>query len=270
MKKVLIALFVVVIIIACIVLGGYLLLKEDINYLKEEFGEEHLMEAIQSIYKIQNGEDEFLTTNDGKYMTATLNFESKIDEHMLVEYRAKKLQDTENLMMYENVGGDVVYTVSYEQNKMYTIFTIDEKTGSGTDFELTFSKRNGSGAKKIIDADKNDDYDKRNQLFGLREKDDQSRREDTDDRADDGNDVGNSDNGCDQERIFNTVQKDRKVDQNCNDKGIEQLSAEESAKGAIGDGANVGDSFIDLITEQRFTHTHDLCITLFLGVEQIQ
>lgn len=159
MKKVLIALLVVVIIIACIVLGGYLLLKEDINYLKEEFGEEHLMEAIQSIYKIQNGEDEFLTTNDGKYMTATLNFESKIDEHMLVEYRAKKLQDTENLMMYENVGGDVVYTVSYEQNKMYTIFTIDEKTGSGTDFELTFSKRNGSGAKKIIDADKNDDYD---------------------------------------------------------------------------------------------------------------
>ena len=42
---------------------------------------------------------------------------------------------------------------------MYTIFTIDEKTGSCTDFELTFSKRNGSGAKKIIDADKNDDYD---------------------------------------------------------------------------------------------------------------
>lgn len=159
MKKVLIVLLIIVIIIIGLALGGYLLLKDDINYLKEEFGEDNLVSAIQSIYKIQNGEDDFLTTEDGKYMTATMNFKSKIDDFMLVEHKAKLLQEMDSLRLYETVGGDVVYTISYEQNNMYTLFTIDEKTGSGTDFELTFSKRNGSGAKKIIDGNKNDDYD---------------------------------------------------------------------------------------------------------------
>ena len=89
-------------------------------------------------------------------------------------------------------------------------------------------------------------------VIRLREKNDKACRKNTDDGTNNGNDIGNADNGRKQKGILNSVEPDCNVDQNGNDKGIKEFASKKSAKGAVGRIDNVGDLFVRLIAEKRF------------------
>ena len=156
MKKVLLILFVILVIIIGVAFGGYFVFKDEIDVLQQEIENGTPLDAVLTIVKLQ-GKD-YIELNEKTFVMKTNYFTDNVEKFIEDKYDVVKMQDVDTMILFEAKDGSKVITVNFTQNNLYTVFSVNEKSGQGTDFTITFNKKK-NGLKKIVDAKKSEDYD---------------------------------------------------------------------------------------------------------------
>lgn len=156
MKKVLLILFVILVIIIGVAFGGYFVFKDEIDVLQNEIENGTPFDAAFTIIKLQ-GKD-YIELNENTFVMKTNYFTDNVEKFIENKYDVVKMQAVDTMILFEAKDGSKVITVNFTQNNLYTVFSVSEKSGQGTDFTITFGKKK-NGLKKIVDAKKSEDYD---------------------------------------------------------------------------------------------------------------
>lgn len=157
MKKILLVLFIIIVILVGVCAGGYFVFKDEIDTLQNEIENGTIKDALTAIIKVQN--EEYIKLDDNTYIMKTNSFTDNVDSIIEKEYDVAKMQNVDTMILYESKDESKVITVTFTQNNLYTVFSVDEKVGQGTEFTITFTKKKSNGKKLIINAKKSDDYD---------------------------------------------------------------------------------------------------------------
>ena len=158
MKKIIMIVLIIMIIVIGTICGGYFVFKDEIDSLKVELGD-NFSKGIKGILKVQFDDRKNAQVGDNTYIVNSRNAIEAINDFVTNEYNVVKMQELAGLILYEAEDKSRVVTVNYEDSSIYTIFTVEEKVGKGTDFEILFSNKKNAGTKKIIDSNKSEEYD---------------------------------------------------------------------------------------------------------------
>ena len=157
MKKIILILFIIIVVLLGISVGGYFIFKDEIDVLQNELEDGNIIDAVGFVIKLQV--NDYVQIDDNTYIMKNKDFSSKIDDFMLETYDAIKMQCVDKIILYESKDQTKVTSVNYKQENLFTLFDVQEKAGKGTDFTITFTEKKKDGLKKIIDSKKSKMYD---------------------------------------------------------------------------------------------------------------